>query len=75
MSLKKRYRETIQPKLLKDLSLTNIHEELVYPEDLPHWREKTLFQVGTSDFLAIAEAMLPPPVFQKVQSVAEHRLL
>lgn len=26
MSLKKRYRETIQPKLLKDLSLTNIHE-------------------------------------------------
>jgi large subunit ribosomal protein L5 len=26
MSLKKRYRETIQHKLLKDLSLTNIHE-------------------------------------------------
>ena len=26
MSLKQRYRETIQPKLLKDLSLTNIHE-------------------------------------------------
>ncbi len=26
MSLKKRYRETIQPKLKKDLSLTNIHE-------------------------------------------------
>ena len=26
MSLKKLYRETIQPKLLKDLSLTNIHE-------------------------------------------------
>ena len=26
MSLKKRYRETIQPKLLKDLSLSNIHE-------------------------------------------------
>ena len=26
MSLKKRYRETIQPKLQKDLSLTNIHE-------------------------------------------------
>ena len=26
MSLKKRYRETIQPKLLKVLSLTNIHE-------------------------------------------------
>ena len=26
MSLKKRYRETIQPKLLKDLSLKNIHE-------------------------------------------------
>ena len=58
-----------------DLPLTNIHEELVYPEDLPQWREKTLFQVGADDFLAIAEAMLPPPVFQKVQSVAEHRLL
>ena len=26
MSLKQRYRETIQPKLLKDLSLTNVHE-------------------------------------------------
>jgi large subunit ribosomal protein L5 len=26
MSLKQRYRETIQPKLLKDLNLTNIHE-------------------------------------------------
>ena len=26
MSLKKRFRETIQPKLQKDLSLTNIHE-------------------------------------------------
>ena len=26
MSLKKRYRETIQPKLQKDLSLSNIHE-------------------------------------------------
>ena len=26
MSLKKRYRETIQPKLKKDLSLKNIHE-------------------------------------------------
>ena len=26
MSLKKRYRESIQPKLLKDLSLKNIHE-------------------------------------------------
>ena len=26
MSLKKRYRETIQPKLLKDLNLSNIHE-------------------------------------------------
>ena len=26
MSLKKRHRETIQPKLLKDLSLSNIHE-------------------------------------------------
>ena len=26
MSLKKRYREAIQPKLLKDLSLKNIHE-------------------------------------------------
>ena len=26
MSLKQRYRETIQPKLLKDLSLFNIHE-------------------------------------------------
>ncbi len=26
MSLKKRYRETIQPKLLKDLSLKNIHQ-------------------------------------------------
>ena len=26
MSLKKRYRETIQPKLQKDLSLTNIHD-------------------------------------------------
>jgi len=26
MSLKQRYRETIQPKLLKDLSLSNIHE-------------------------------------------------
>ena len=26
MSLKKRYRETIRPKLLKDLGLTNIHQ-------------------------------------------------
>ena len=26
MSLKKRYQETIQPKLLKDLSLSNVHE-------------------------------------------------
>ncbi len=26
MSLKKRYRETIQPKLLKELSLSNIHQ-------------------------------------------------
>ncbi len=26
MTLKKRYRETIQPKLLKDLSLSNIHQ-------------------------------------------------
>ena len=26
MSIKQRYRETIQPKLLKDLSLSNIHE-------------------------------------------------
>jgi len=26
MSLKQRYRETIQPKLLKDLSLSNVHE-------------------------------------------------
>ena len=26
MSLKKRYRESIQPKLLKDLSLSNIHQ-------------------------------------------------
>ena len=26
MSLKQRYRETIQPKLLKDLSLSNIHQ-------------------------------------------------
>ena len=26
MSLKKRYRETIRPKLLKDLSLSNIHQ-------------------------------------------------
>ena len=26
MSLKNRYRETIQPKLLKDLSLSNIHQ-------------------------------------------------
>ena len=26
MSLKKRYKETIQPKLLKDLSLSNIHQ-------------------------------------------------
>jgi large subunit ribosomal protein L5 len=26
MSLKKRYRETIQPKLQKDLSLKNVHE-------------------------------------------------
>jgi len=26
MSLKQRYRETIQPKLLKDLNLSNIHE-------------------------------------------------
>ena len=26
MSLKKRYRETIQPKLLKDLNLSNIHQ-------------------------------------------------
>ena len=26
MSLKQRYRDTIQPKLLKDLSLSNIHE-------------------------------------------------
>ena len=26
MSLKQRYRETIQPKLLKDLSLSNIHD-------------------------------------------------
>ena len=26
MSLKQRYRETIQPKLLKDLALTNVHE-------------------------------------------------
>ncbi len=58
-----------------DLPLTTIHEELAYPEDLPQWREKTLFQVGTGDFLTIAEAMLPPPVFQKVQSVAEDRLL
>ena len=58
-----------------DLPLTNIHEELVYPEDLPQWREKTLFQVGADDFLAIAEAMLPPPVFQKVQSVTEDGLL
>ena len=30
MSLKKRYRETIQPKLQKDLSLTNIHEAVSY---------------------------------------------
>ena len=27
MSLKKRYRETIQPKLQKDLSLTNIQRD------------------------------------------------
>ena len=26
MSLKQRYRETIQPKLLKDLALSNVHE-------------------------------------------------
>ncbi len=26
MSLKKRYREKIQPKLLKDLNLSNIHQ-------------------------------------------------
>ena len=26
MSLKQRYRETIQPKLLKDLNLSNVHE-------------------------------------------------
>ena len=26
MSLKQRYRETIQPKLLKDLDLSNVHE-------------------------------------------------
>ena len=26
MSLKQRYRETIQPKLQKDLSLSNVHE-------------------------------------------------
>ena len=26
MSLKKRYREAIQPKLLKDLNFTNMHQ-------------------------------------------------
>ena len=58
-----------------DLPLADIHGELSYPEDLSRWREETLFGVDASDFLAIAEAMLLPPVFQKVQSVAEDRLL
>ena len=58
-----------------NLPFANIRKELTYPEDLPQWREKILFNIDAADFLAIAEAMLLPPVFQKVQSVAEDRLL
>ena len=58
-----------------DLPFERVKTKLTYPEELPQWREKTLFKVDVSDFLAIAEAMLLPPVFKKVQSVAEDRLL
>ena len=53
-----------------DLPFASIQIELAYPKELPQWSEKTVFNVDVSDFLAIAEAMLLPPVFKKVQSVA-----
>ncbi len=58
-----------------DLPFASIQIELAYPKELPQWREKTVFNVDVSDFLAIAEAMLLPPVFKKVQSVAKGPLL
>ena len=58
-----------------NLPFANIRKELIYPEDLPQWREKILFNIDAADFLAIAEAMLLPPVFIKVQSVAKGPLL
>ena len=58
-----------------DLPFANIQIELEYPKEPAQWREKTVFNVDVDDFLAIAEAMLLPPVFKKVQSVAKGPLL
>jgi len=58
-----------------ELPFASIQIELAYPKELPQWREKTVFNVDVSDFLAIAEAMLLPPVFKKVRSVAKGPLL
>ncbi len=48
-------------------------EELTFIRDAADWREafsNRLRRIDNADFLVIAEAMLPPPIFQKVQSVA-----
>ena len=48
MSLKKRYWETIQPKLKKDLSLTNIHE---VPKVVKVTVNRGLVDVGEGEIL------------------------
>ena len=58
-----------------DLPFASIQIELAYPSELPRSGEKTVFNVDASDFDAIAEAMLLPPVFKKVRSVAKGPLL
>ncbi|MBN08361.1 MAG: hypothetical protein CMM45_11065 [Rhodospirillaceae bacterium] len=58
-----------------DLPFASIQIELAYPSELPRSRERTVFNVDASDFDAIAEAMLLPPVFKKVKSIAKGPLL
>ena len=58
-----------------DVPLASVRDDLVFPAQRPAWQSEGLVPIEEADFLVIAEAMLPPPIFQKVQSVAEDRIL
>jgi len=58
-----------------DVPLGTVEFDLLYPGQQSDWSQTPVFPIEAPDFLTLAEAMLPPPIFQKVQSVAEDRIL